>query len=95
MISAAERGLAPFLDGAVEHIFREAPGHFEVDTAEARELLQTTVTEANFVGVRQYGNRVYQQVLETGIQIWVHARDGTIRDGGRNLSPVSTEELLR
>jgi len=95
MISAAERGLTPFLDGAVEHIFRESPGHFAEDTAEARELIQTTVTEDNFVGIKAEVVRVYQRILETGGQIWVQVTDGTIRDAGRNLVPRSTEELLK
>jgi len=47
MISAAERGLVPFLERALPHIFRAKPGHFPVDTAAARELIQTTVMETN------------------------------------------------
>src|SRR5262245_47358724 len=78
MISAAERKLTPFLDGAVQHIFRQAAGHFDVDTAEARELIQTTVVETNFVGVRKGAHLVYQRILATGEQIWVWVKDGTI-----------------
>jgi hypothetical protein len=55
MISAAERGLVPFFEKALPHIFKASEGHFPQDTAEARELIQTTVTTANFVGSR-YGN---------------------------------------
>src|SRR5262245_29659162 len=58
MISAAERNLVPFLERALPHIFKATEGHFTQDTAEARELIQTTVTTANFVGTR-YGNAVY------------------------------------
>src|SRR4051812_13721972 len=94
MISAAERKLTPFLDGAVQHIFRQVAGHFDVDTADARELIQTTVTEENYVGLQQPGNKVYQRILKTGLQIWVQVRNGTIRDAGRNLVPRSNEELL-
>src|SRR5689334_13868326 len=75
MISAAERGLTPFLEKALPHIFKTDPGHFAEDTAEARELIQATVTEANFVGSR-YGNAVYARTLETGLQIWAWVRDG-------------------
>jgi len=39
-----------FLEKALPNIFKADPGHFAEDTAEARELIQTTVTEANFVG---------------------------------------------
>ena len=55
-----------------------------VDTAEARELIQTTVIEDNLVGLRASGDRVYQRVLETGAQIWVYVREGTIRNAGCN-----------
>jgi hypothetical protein len=94
MISAAERRLTPFLDGAVQHIFRQESGHFPVDTAEARELIQSTVSEDNYVGLRRFGNRVYQRILE-GVQIWVHVKDGTIRDAGRNPEPRTPETLLQ
>src|SRR3954471_13881777 len=41
MILAAERGLVPFPEKALPHIFRVEDGHLPVDTAEARELIQT------------------------------------------------------
>src|SRR3954470_13046952 len=95
MISAAERGLVPFLENALPHIFRAKPGHFPVDTAAARELIQTTVMETNFVGIAVDGNRVYARLLETGSQIWVFVRDGAIRDGGCNDVARSMEALLK
>jgi hypothetical protein len=95
MISAAERQLVPFLDGAVAHIFRDGSGHFPVDTAEARELIQTTAVEECYVGLKANGTRVYQRILETGAQIWVFVYDGTIRDAGRNDVPRSAERLLK
>jgi len=95
MISAAERGLVPFLEKALPHIFRAEDGHFPADTAEARELIQTTVLEDNFVGLRASGDRVYQKVLETGVQIWAYVRDGTIRNAGCNEIPHSLEQLLK
>lgn len=94
MIAAGERGLVPFLEKALPHIFRRAPGHFAQDTAAARELIQTTATEANFVGPR-FGNVVYQRILDTGTQIWVWVRDGTIREAGYNEVPRSAAELLK
>lgn len=77
------------------HIFRQAPGHFVQDTAAARELIQTTVTEASFVGTRPDGDRVYARLLDTGAQIWAFVYNGTIRNGGRNDVPWSVEELIR
>lgn len=94
MISAAERGLTPFLEGALGHIFRQAEGHFAVDTAEARELIQTTAIEDNLAGISKSGFSVYQRVLESGIQIWVNVLRGTIRNAGKNDVPRSVEELL-
>lgn len=94
MISAAERKLVPFLEKALSHIFRVTPGHFPQDTAEARELIQTTVMEINFVGIREEGSRAYQRILDTGMQIWVYVFDGTIRNAGRNDVPRSVAELL-
>lgn len=95
MISAAERHLMPFLDGAATHIFRDKAGHFPVDTAEARELIQTTAIEDYFVGLKANGTRVYQRILESGVQIWAYVYDGTIRDAGRNDTPRSVERLVK
>jgi len=95
MISAAERNLVPFLEKALPHIFKADPGHFAEDTAEARELLQTTVTQANYVGLSAKGSQVYARLLDTGAQIWVYVWNGTIRDGGRNDVPWSVAELLQ
>jgi hypothetical protein len=95
MISAAQRHLVPFLESALTHVFRDKLGHFAMDTAEARELIQTTAIEDHFVGLKESGTRVYQQVLETGAQIWVYVYDGTIRDAGQNETPRSIEHLLK
>ena len=94
MISAAERGLVPFLERALPHIFKPDPGHFARDTAEARELLQATVGEANLVGLQKQGFSVYQRILDTGVQIWVYVFNGTIRDGGYNEVPRTAAQLL-
>jgi hypothetical protein len=94
MISAAERGLTPFLDGALGHIFRQTEGHFPVDTAEARELIQTTAIEDYLVGISKSGFSVYQRVLGSGAQIRVNVFRGTIRNAGQNDVPYSMEELL-
>jgi len=95
MISAGERGLVPFLEKALPHIFRAKPGHFPVETAAARELIQVTVTEANFVGIRAGGSTVYQRILDTGAQVWVYVFEGAIRDAGLNAVPRTAEQLLK
>jgi hypothetical protein len=88
MISAAERGLVPFLEKALPHIFKMDPGHFAEDTAEARELIQTTVTSANFVGLSSKGNQVYARLLDTGAQIWgPHGLDVGSGRGGASVIP--------
>ena len=94
MISAAERNLVPFLEEALPHIFRQRAGHFAQDTAATRELIQATVTEPNFVGLQELGFKVYQRVLDTGVQVWVYVFNGTIGDGGYNDIPRSAEQLL-
>jgi hypothetical protein len=95
MISAAERNLVPFLEKALPHIFRQRAGHFAQDTAAARELIQTTVTKENFVGLQEGGVSVYQRILDTGAQIWVYVFNGTIRDGGINQVPRTAQQLLQ
>lgn len=95
MISAAERGLLPFAQDKLQHIFREAAGHFSRDTPAARELIQTTATEANLLGVSKYGYAAYQRVLETGAQVWVYVRNGMITNAGINEIPVAGDRLLK
>src|SRR3954468_17566994 len=63
MISAAERGLTPFLEDKLPHIFRPDVGRFPEDTAAARELIQTTASAANLIGTSKFGYQVYQRVL--------------------------------
>jgi hypothetical protein len=95
MISAAERGLLPFAQDKLQHIFREAAGHFSRDTPAARELIQTTATEANLLGITKYGYSVYQRVLETGAQVWVYVRNEMITNAGINEVPVARDRLLK
>jgi hypothetical protein len=95
MISAAERHLLPFLEDKLPHIFRLDPGHFPADTAEARELIQTTAVDAHLVGTSKWGYQVYQQILETGKQVWVWVWKGQIFEAGLNEEPVDPGRLLK
>ncbi len=95
MISAAERGLLPFLEDKLPHIFRPDVGHFPEDTAAARELIQTTAIEANLIGTSKFGYQVYQRILETGEQVWVWVSKGRIFEAGLNESPVEPGRLLK
>ena len=94
-ISAAARGLIPFLEDKLPHIFRPEAGHFARDTAEARELIQTTAIEANLMGISKHGYQVYQRILETGAQVWVWVLKGKIFEAGLNDVPVAAERLLK
>ncbi|HEU4760193.1 MAG TPA: hypothetical protein VFT91_09470 [Dehalococcoidia bacterium] len=95
MISAAERGLVPFLEDKLPHIFRPDEGHFPEDTAQARELIQTTAIKANLVGTSRWGYQVYQRILESGEQVWVWVSKGRIFEAGLNKAPVAAERLLK
>ncbi len=82
MISAAERGLVPFLENALPHIFRAEDGHFPVDTAEARELIQTTVIEDNFVGLPTHGHSGTRAGISRRGRVSRRALEGTTYSGG-------------
>jgi hypothetical protein len=82
-----ETVLFPTNKGQLQHIFRDATGHFAVDTAANRALLASTVQPGNFVGVDKYGNQIYAQQLSDGTEVWVEVRNGTIRNGGLNETP--------
>jgi hypothetical protein len=94
-ISAAERGLTPFFEGSLPHIFRVAEGHFAQDTAAARELIQTAVTRPNLLGIDRFGNSVYARVLDSGSQIWAYVREGFIRDAGVNARAIPLDRLVK
>jgi len=70
------------------HIFRNAPGHFTIDTLENRKLILDTARDPrNFLGVNEHGNKCYAKILKDGKQIWCEVRNDAIRNGGINLEP--------
>jgi len=94
-ISAAERGLIPFAEDKLSHIFRAENGHFAVETAEARELIQTTAAEAHRLGLASHGYQVYQRILDSGAQIWAFVWKGKNFEAGINQVPETAERLLK
>jgi filamentous hemagglutinin len=72
----------------VDHIFREADGHFPEDTAVNREaLIGTANRSGNYLGTDRFGNGWFAEVRADGTQIWVQVREGRIMNGGVNATP--------
>ena len=72
----------------IEHIFRDAEGHFAEDTELNRQaLLDTANRPANFVGTDRFGNAWFVEIRADGSQNWVQVRGGKITNGGINSRP--------
>lgn len=78
----------PTEDSQLQHIFRDAPGHFANDTPANRGLITGTLSDpANYVGTDAYGNEIYTQPLPDGRQVWVQIRGDVIQNAGINDVP--------
>lgn len=72
----------------INHIFRDAPGHFKNNTKVNREMLiETASNSKNFLGKDRFGNEWHSQIIKDGRQVWTSSRNGKIRNGGVNESP--------
>jgi RHS repeat-associated protein len=69
------------------HIFRKDAGHFTEDTAVNRSILLNAISPNNFIGIDQFGNQIFAQLLSDGTEIWVQIQGGIIQNGGINLIP--------
>jgi hypothetical protein len=75
-------------EDGVDHIVRDAEGHFREDTDVNRRLLIDTASKrTNFLGVDSVGNEWYAETLADGRQVWARVRDGKIVNGGINRIP--------
>jgi hypothetical protein len=78
----------PAGQGQLAHIFRNADGHFPVDTPAARQILFDVANNASRrLGVDRFGNEVFALVNPNQTQVWVYVRNGMISNGGLNATP--------
>ena len=76
----------------IDHIFRDAVGHFRQDTPANRQaLLETAGDSGNFVGRDRFGNEWFAALQTNGTQIWVQVREGKVKNGGVNVVPRSLQ----
>ena len=73
----------------IGHIFGDREGHLTDTPAHRAELLAVANDPACYLGEDKRGNHWFARLNEDGTQTWVIARNGTIREGGRNDSPHS------
>jgi len=71
----------------LQHIFRDAPGHYAEDTPENRAQIQMAINQADFSHVDQFGNSIYGGLNSNGTQTWVSVQGGTIQNAGVNPTP--------
>ena len=77
-----------FDEKSVNHIFRDAKGHFKKDCKENRKIILDTVNNRkNFLGKDKYGSEWYSSILDTGKQVWAQVRSNKIRNAGINDVP--------
>jgi hypothetical protein len=75
-------------EARIGHIFRQADGHFEEDTAANRQnLIDVASRPSSLLGTDRFGNAWYAETLGDGRQVWVQVRGGRITNGGVNLTP--------
>jgi|GEM_PF-1318460 hypothetical protein len=71
------------------HIFRDTDGHL-LNTPENRAALRELVMDGkNLAGECSRGNQWFHKILPNGKQLWASVRDGVVRNGGLNETPVS------
>ena len=77
-----------FNEKSIDHIFRDAEGHFKIATHENKKLLiETSMDSNNLLGTDQYGTEWYAKMTPDGKQIWTQVRNGEIRNAGINEVP--------
>lgn len=75
-------------DKNLDHIFRNAPGHFlEASIENQKKLIKNASFFKNYAGKDVYGNHWHAPIIEDGMEIWTSSRAGFIRNGGVNYPP--------
>ncbi len=70
------------------HIFKNSPGHFNIDSRENRSFIKSaTNNPENRVGVKSSGVEIYLSTQPDGRQAWAEVWNGKIVDGGKNNFP--------
>jgi len=77
----------------VGHIFRNASGHYSVDTPANRSAIESTVRQENYIG-EAHGANWYARTNPDGTQNWAKVWDGNITDGGLNSVPIPLDQIL-
>ena len=78
----------PKTKAQIDHIFRDAEGHFK-DTIESRSILISVSDDRkNYLGTDEHGVEWYAQTID-GRQVWVTVKKGIIQNGGVNESPIT------
>ena len=67
------------------HIFKGNPGHFEKDTLENRNFIESAAaSQDNWVGTNRHGLDIYLKTMPDGSQAWAEVWEGEVRNGGKN-----------
>ncbi len=87
--SAVARAGVNFRESNLDHIFRDARGHFPEDTPANRREILDAVKPENLSHARQLPGsggtqQVYYQMRPDGTQVWVQVRNGEITNAGLN-----------
>jgi isopenicillin N synthase-like dioxygenase len=85
----ASRLEVEFLEDKLPHIFEDREGHLP-DTPEHRSLLLEVASDPKnyFAKADIHGSTWCEKFLDDGSQVWIILRQGKIRDGGRNITPI-------
>lgn len=83
----AGSNVLPSNPSIIGHIFGDRPGHLTDTPAHRAELLAVANDPTCYLGKDSRGNHWFVRDNEDGTQTWAIARNGTIREGGRNDSP--------
>ena len=77
----------PENESQLKHIFSEREGHLSDTSANRKLLTDLANDDRKFIGKDKYGNSWNAETVDDGTQNWVRYRNGTINEGGKNLTP--------
>jgi hypothetical protein len=71
----------------LSHIFRDAPGHYRVDSPAARAEINRAL--GPYSHTDNFGNKIYSSINPGVTQTWVQVRNGVIQNAGVNPAPMN------